>query len=147
MPSPTPKQVVARRRLVAVGARIGLVSRAARLRTALRLWLRDGDEQRVKRAKLRRGLGLLRNRLLAMAWQGWRASLHAAKLLRRRLVPFAARLVNRRASLSYSNPSPDYDPTPNLNPNPNPNPSPNPSPTPTPTPHQTQRAHAVLTAC
>ena len=63
------EQVVARRRLVAVGARIGLVSRAARLRTAVRLWLRDGDEQRVKQAKLRRSLGLLRNRLLAMAWQ------------------------------------------------------------------------------
>ena len=44
--------------------------RAARLRTALRLWLRDGDEQRLQQLKLRRSLGMLRNRLLTMAWHG-----------------------------------------------------------------------------
>ena len=115
---------------VDIGMRISGKTRMLLLGDAIIRWLGSGDEQTDREAKLRRSLACFAHRVLATAWRGlqvavlrgrklrrslacsahrllvtaWRglqaAVLRAAEL-RCQLLPYASRLANRLASLSF----------------------------------------------
>jgi len=77
----------ATKRTRAIAARISGNHELSLLGNGLAQWRRRAEALAERKAKMRQSLGFLGNRLLAMAWGGWRSMMHQVAAMREKVLP------------------------------------------------------------